>query len=89
MPGLGIGSGNSCAARGSVGHVNEPFSETPAGPLEVGPLASLQLFWLLGCWLSEFWALGFLMMRSAPLQAGRVCVTSQHLKLAGFVAWNS
>lgn len=87
MPGLGIGSGNSCAAPGSVGHVNELFPETPAVHLELGLLASLQLFWLSGCWLSEFWALGFLSAEICP-SAGCVCVTS-HLKLPDFVACHS
>lgn len=38
MPGLGSGFGNSCAEQGSVGHVNELFSETTAGPVGVGSI---------------------------------------------------
>lgn len=87
MSGLGSGSGDSCAAQGGVGHGNELFSETT---LHLGPLASLQLLGLPGCGLR---ALGFLSAEicpSAGCWAGAwVCATSQHLKLAGFVAYNS
>lgn len=84
MSGLGSGSGASCAAQGGVGHVNELFSEPPCS----------WVHWLLsscsGCWVSELWALGSLSAEMCPWWAAAwVWVTSQHLKLAGFVAYHS
>lgn len=56
MPGLGSGFGNSCAEQGSVGHVNELFSETPAGPLGVGSIGFCPA--VLALWLLCEWILG-------------------------------
>lgn len=93
MPGLGSGSGNSCAEQGVWAMWMSPFQKPQQTHLELGPLASLQLFWLSDSWGSEFWALGFLSAEICPSAAwwaaAWVCVTSQHLKLAGFVAYNS
>lgn len=68
MPGLGSGSGNSCAGGGSVGHVNELFSETPAGPGWAGSTGFSPA--VLALWLLCEWILGFLPAENVPVQVG-------------------